>query len=237
MLFDAAISTILIAPLAGGFIVLCFLVSFALSRSSGFMGLRLKSIKDPVDGTLHVVSASIPPWNASSSNYSLTGVIQAPGLPATTVKRGGLASTSKWPQPGQDLPVTVSRANPTKFIIRWDEVDSSSAQGTRLADQLARSINQGQAGAAGSASNSSSVVIDARSDPALRQQVLGMLEGQGVGVDQLRTAGAGGPAASGASAVGDDVALLEKLSELHDKGALTDQEFAEQKAKILGSGA
>lgn len=235
MLFHAVISTTLIAPLAGGFIVLCFLVSFALSRSSGLMGLRLKSIKDPVDGTLHVVSASIPPWNASSSNYSLTGVIQAPGLPATTVKRGGLASTSKWPQPGQDLPVTVSRANPSKFIIRWDEVDSSSAQGTRLADQLAESINQGQAG--GSGLNSSSVVIDARNDPEVRQQVLGMLKGQGVDVDQLRPAAAGGPAASSGSAVGDDVELLEKLSQLREKGALTDQEYAEQKAKILGSGA
>ncbi len=235
MLFHAVISTTLIAPLAGGFIVLCFLVSFALSRSSGLMGLRLKSIKDPVDGTLHVVSASIPPWNASSSNYSLTGVIQAPGLPATTVKRGGLASTSKWPQPGQDLPVTVSRANPSKFIIRWDEVDSGSAQGTRLADQLAESINQGQAG--GSGLTSSSVVIDARNDPEVRQQVLGMLKGQGVDVDQLRTAGAGGPAASSGSAVGDDVELLEKLSQLREKGALTDQEYAEQKAKILGSGA
>ncbi|MGI8573076.1 MAG: SHOCT domain-containing protein [Solirubrobacteraceae bacterium] len=235
MLFHAVISTTLIAPLAGGFIVLCFLVSFALSRSSGLMGLRLKSIKDPVDGTLHVVSASIPPWNASSSNYSLTGVIQAPGLPATTVKRGGLASTSKWPQPGQDLPVTVSRANPSKFIIRWDEVDSSSAQGTRLADQLAESINQGQAG--GSGLNSSSVVIDARNDPEVRQQVLGMLKGQGVDVDQLRPAAAGGLAASSGSAVGDDVELLEKLSQLREKGALTDQEYAEQKAKILGSGA
>ena len=60
-----------------------------------------------------------------------------------------------------------------------------------------------------------------------------MLHGQGVDVDRLRTAGAGGPAASS----GSDVALLEKLSELHEKGSLTDQEFAEQKAKILGSGA
>ena len=148
MLFDAAINTALIVPLVSGVIVLCFLAAFALARSSGFMGLRLKSIKDPVDGTLHVVSASMPPWNASASNYSLTGVIQAPGIPASPVEHSGLASTSKWPQAGADLPVTVERAQPTKFIIRWDEVDSSSTQATRLADQLAQSMNQAGAGGA-----------------------------------------------------------------------------------------
>jgi hypothetical protein len=243
MLFDAAINTALIVPLVSGVIVLCFLAAFALARSSGFMGLRLKSIKDPVDGTLHVVSASMPPWNASASNYSLTGVIQAPGIPASPVEHSGLASTSKWPQAGADLPVTVERAQPTKFIIRWDEVDSSSTQATRLADQLAQSMNQAgaggaQSGAPGGAVSSSGIVIDARSDPALRQQVLGMLKGQGIDVDQLRAAGAGaGAGASTGGPVGADVELLEKLSELHEKGVLTDQEFAEQKAKIVGSGA
>jgi Short C-terminal domain len=243
MLFGTTFNTTLIVPLVGGVIVLCFLVAFILARSSGFMGLRLKSIKDPVDGTLHVVSASMPPWNASASNYSLTGVIQTPGIPATTVTHSGMASTSKWPQPGSDLPVTVERANPTKFLIRWDQIDSSSTQATRAAEQLAQSINQGQGAgtqpsAGGPGVSSSSVVIDARSDPALRQQVLEMLKGQGIDVDRLRAAGPGTRAdASTGPAVGDDVELLEKLSELHEKGALTDQEFAEQKAKILGSGA
>jgi hypothetical protein len=48
-----------------------------------------------------------------------------------------------------------------------------------------------------------------------------------------RTAGpAGGAAPAGAN---DSVAQLEKLAKLRDSGALTDAEFEQQKAKILGS--
>jgi hypothetical protein len=39
------------------------------------------------------------------------------------------------------------------------------------------------------------------------------------------------PAASGES---DTLAQLKQLGELHDQGVLTDEEFAAQKAKILG---
>jgi putative oligomerization/nucleic acid binding protein len=43
------------------------------------------------------------------------------------------------------------------------------------------------------------------------------------------------PPAPAAADSGDDMlAQLEKLGELHDKGILTDEEFAAQKAKLLG---
>jgi len=45
----------------------------------------------------------------------------------------------------------------------------------------------------------------------------------------------GFPAATPAPAAVDPVEQLTKLSALKDKGALTEEEFAEQKAKILGS--
>jgi hypothetical protein len=50
----------------------------------------------------------------------------------------------------------------------------------------------------------------------------------------------GGAPAAGAAATaapasgGDTVAQLEKLGKLHDSGALTDAEFAQQKARVLG---
>src|ERR687897_3581985 len=53
------------------------------------------------------------------------------------------------------------------------------------------------------------------------------------------TSGGGGftpaPASSGGSAGGDPVAELERLAKLRDSGALTEAEFEQQKAKILGS--
>ena len=43
------------------------------------------------------------------------------------------------------------------------------------------------------------------------------------------------PPAPAAADSGDDmIAQLEKLGALHDKGILTDEEFAAQKAKLLG---
>ena len=48
------------------------------------------------------------------------------------------------------------------------------------------------------------------------------------------------PAAGSAQPAGgvssEDVARLEQLGKLHEQGILTDEEFAQQKAAILGSG-
>jgi len=38
------------------------------------------------------------------------------------------------------------------------------------------------------------------------------------------------------AAPGDNAAQLKTLSELHDRGKLTDQEFASEKARVLGAG-
>jgi hypothetical protein len=42
------------------------------------------------------------------------------------------------------------------------------------------------------------------------------------------------PAAPAAPAAGDPMAEIQKLAQLHAAGALTDEEFAAAKAKILG---
>ncbi|HET8971030.1 MAG TPA: SHOCT domain-containing protein [Candidatus Nanopelagicales bacterium] len=54
-------------------------------------------------------------------------------------------------------------------------------------------------------------------------------------VAQALTAQQAQQAAASAAGGGDMVAQLEKLAGLHDKGILTDEEFAAQKAKILGA--
>ena len=43
------------------------------------------------------------------------------------------------------------------------------------------------------------------------------------------------PQAAPAEAAPDPIAQLKELGELHQSGVLTDEEFAAQKAKILGS--
>ena len=42
------------------------------------------------------------------------------------------------------------------------------------------------------------------------------------------------PAAAAASDAGDRISQLKQLADLHSSGALTDEEFATEKAKILG---
>src|SRR5262249_30208731 len=55
---------------------------------------------------------------------------------------------------------------------------------------------------------------------------------------EVRPVGGAGfapPPAPAASGGADPIAELERLAKLHDSGALTDAEFEQQKAKILGS--
>jgi hypothetical protein len=87
-------------------------------------------------------------------------------------------------------------------------------------------------------------VIDLSNDPAARAQVLGPVE-QMTGMDldgDGKVGGAGAPPASPPSTAppapssGDDaVSRLERLAALHRQGVLTDEEFAQQKAKLLDS--
>ncbi len=60
---------------------------------------------------------------------------------------------------------------------------------------------------------------------AMRQQA------QGAEQRRARTAQPAQPAAEGAS---DRISQLQQLAALHDSGALTDEEFAKEKSRILG---
>jgi hypothetical protein len=55
------------------------------------------------------------------------------------------------------------------------------------------------------------------------------------GVGGMQMGGMGGMPMPGQAAPADSTAQLEKLAQLHASGALTDEEFAAQKAKIIGS--
>ncbi|MEZ5099051.1 MAG: SHOCT domain-containing protein [Thermoleophilia bacterium] len=79
----------------------------------------------------------------------------------------------------------------------------------------------------------SRVVIDATGDSPLREQILAQLGLDEDAVAALKGArgGAGGP--TGDEPGDDPLDRLERLARLRDQGALTEAEFAEQKAKLL----
>jgi hypothetical protein len=81
-------------------------------------------------------------------------------------------------------------------------------------------------------------IIDARNVPGLREQMAKTLEQYGIQMPNAPTPGAPMAASSAATPAAphddDPVGKLEKLSQLHKQGVLTDDEFQAAKAKVLG---
>lgn len=188
-----------------------------------FKGMR---IKDPVDGTAQVVGSTQPPDSATSGNVNLTLVVQAEGIAATSVEHSCLAPTKKWPFPGETLPVTFDRADPTKLKIRWDDVPEAGDVAKQQAEALAAQLNQG--GAPGTVAGGG----DVNDIVAALQQAM---PGAQINVEGAEVIQAGAGAAPAGDGDDDRVAQLERLARLKDSGALTEQEFEREKARILGA--
>jgi hypothetical protein len=191
----------------------------------GLLGDSFKAMrmKDPVDGTAQVVGSTQPPDNATSSNVNLNVVVQAEGVEATSVEFSCIAPAKKWPFPGTTLPVTVDRADPTRIKVRWDDVPKSGDVAKQQADALAAAMSQGGAapGVTGAGGADVNQIV-----AALQQSMPGA---------QVNVQGAEG--ATPAAPAGDDddrVAQLERLAKLKESGALSEQEFEREKARILG---
>ena len=174
----------------------------------GLLGdwVKSKRMSQPVRGTAQVVSATMPAEDATSSNCSLNLVVSAEGLEPTPVEHTAMASVKRWPSPGMTVPVTVDLADPTRLKIHWDDVATNKQSAMQQAELMAEMMKGGARATAQGAGMDFGAVI-----------------GQATGA-------AGGQAKSAA----DDVAgQIEKLSQLHASGVLSDQEFADAKRKLL----
>ena len=173
---------------------------------------KSKRMSQPAQGTAQVVSASMPPYDASSANCSLHLVVSAEGLEPTPVEHTAMASVKRWPTPGVTLPVTVDLADPTRLKIHWDDVPTGDQSAMQQADQMAEMMKGGVGG----------------TGPGARD---GHQRGDRGAGDAAGRRGAAGQHAEPAA---DDVAgQIEKLSKLHDSGSLSDEEFADAKRKLL----
>jgi hypothetical protein len=167
---------------------------------------KSKRMSQPVQGTAQVVSATMPAEDSTSSNCSMSLVVSAEGLEPTAVEHTAMAKVKRWPSPGMTLPVTVDLADPTRLKIHWDEVQTNRESAQQQAEQIAEMMKGGAGATAPGAGMDLGAVI------------------------QQAAAAAGQQANPGA----DDVAgQIEKLSRLHDSGALSDAEFADAKRKLL----
>jgi hypothetical protein len=167
---------------------------------------KSKRMSQPVRGTAQVVSATMPAADSTSLNCTLNLVVSADGLEPTPVEHTTMASVKRWPSPGMTLPVTVDLADPTRLKIQWDDVQTNAQTAKQQAEQMAE-VMKGGAGATAQGA------------------------GMDLGAAIQQAAGAAGQQAKPAA---DDVAgQIEKLSQLHDSGSLSDEEFADAKRRLL----
>jgi hypothetical protein len=223
-----------------------------LAKQSKKARRAVANMSDPVRGIATVVSSSdFRPVLGSGVSMSgawecsMTCVIRAEGVPAQTMHFDGDAPTARWPWPGKELPITVDRAAPGDWVVHWDEVPTGSEASQAAADSLAASMRTSgeQAQSLGQLLGGATVVgpgnvVDLRGNSEAREQVLRALGAQGIDVGATKPAGtgdAGGSDRPAPGAGGDLSEQLARLGELHANGTLTDAEFQEAKAKLLGS--
>jgi len=180
-------------------------------------------------------------------------VISVPGHPAFPVDDQYMVKVKKWPSPGGTLPIVASQSDPTKFKILWDEIPNWDVGAASQAQQLAAAMNQqppppqewqppaGQPG-------TPTVMINGRPATPDELKQYEVMTGMDLDGDERIAGGAPAPvgglqamiagamAQQGQPAADDRVAALERLAALKASGALTEAEFAAEKARILGTG-
>jgi hypothetical protein len=170
-------------------------------------------IKDGEQGQAVVQSSSMPS-RARSYNVSMWLDVYLEGREPYRIEHECMVPATKHPWPGTRLPVVVDRQNRERIDIQWDQLKS-------VDERMAAGGPAPAPGAGLDAGQGEPQVVDLRGTP------LG---------DQLREAlGAQGAGGSG-NAVEDRLEQLKRLGELRDAGVLTQEEFEQQKARILGGG-
>lgn len=218
------------------------------------MGLFRRNRTDDTEwivGTARVTSASSPHSGDGSAMF-MNGVfhfvVEVPGVPAFAVEERRITRTRRWPQPGMVLPARVSRTDPPEYEIDFDAIpnwDDAARQQAEMQAAMMRGEAVPGAMAGGMLGGMAGNVQFIGGSPAdLPPEKLAKLEaflGQDLNGDGVigGTPAAAAPAPAGwappsVPAADDRLAQLERLARLHASGALTDDEFAREKARLLG---
>ena len=214
------------------------------------MGLFSRKPEDGVSGVAHVVAATAHSGRSTHQTCRLNLVVTVTGWSPYSVEHSQICPAAKWPNPGEQLAVIVSRSDPTRLKIDFDAMPDAATVARQQAEQMAAQMRHGGAGAFAAPGATVQIVGGSASDipPDLRaglEQMLGVdLDGDGrVGGPGAPTFAPPGFTAPGSTAPGpsapsggsdDRLAQLERLAALHRAGALTDAEFAAEKRRLLG---
>jgi len=185
----------------------------------------------------------------------MTLVVEAPGIPAYSFSyRKWAVRVSKWPSPGEALPVTVDPADPREVEVLWDEVLTGRESAQQEAERMVAMLRRQQQGPPGpgpgpgqAAGPAAGTTYGGVTDVVgqLQQMFPGAVinvDGQPVAPGQAPPAppappmpgGPGGVQVVASQSDADPVVRLEKLARLRDAGIVDEAQFAQLKAQILG---
>lgn len=228
----------------------------AFDKLKNFMNV---DIKDGVRGQAHLQSVSQPTESGTSGNCRMWLDVYVEGWEPYRLKHHCMVKMTKWPSPGERVPVMVDRENKERIDILWDEV--------KTVDELMSEGTPGQA--PGQVTVEMPGIPPGSIPPGMEEQVrqamemaqqmmgqMAQMQGSQVPPGIPPTPGAVPPTPPAAGApppppgadpqveelaestgnmVLDRIAQLERLAKLRDEGVLTDSEFEAEKAKVLGA--
>jgi Short C-terminal domain len=186
-----------------------------------------KILKKGMPGRATIVEMGALDRGGTSFNLPMTLQVHVEGITPYEVEDQWMVKAKDAIGLSGSIPVMVDREHHEKVAIDWDGVRAQYEQEKAARQQALASggiegatvtIGEGQ-------------VIDASANPQLAEQLSQALGQLGITADQQQAEGFGSQPAD----AGDDaISQLERLSALRASGALTDEEFEQQKRRILG---
>lgn len=195
--------------------------------------------KDWLRGTARVVGVNRPPHAATHGRIVADVVVEAPGLAAyATEYKEMVVSISKWPGPGEVLPVLVNPKDHDDLDVLWNDVRTADQVSRERAEQMAEALRARSDPTGWSSPTIAGAVPESAIEGALVDSLRQMFPDADVtiGPDVSSTpAGAsdGRPTVVASQSSTDPVERLEKLAALHASGIVDDIQFAALRAQIL----
>jgi Short C-terminal domain len=186
-----------------------------------------KVLRKGIPGRATIVERGALDRGGTSFNLPMTLQVFVEGITPYEVEDQWMVKAKDTVALDGSIPIKVDPENHEKVAIDWETLRAEYEQ--EVAARREALAAGGPAGAG--VTMGTPTVIDANADPQVMEQVSQMLGQMGISVQGQPT----GFASDGAGSDADDQLFqLERLSALRSSGALTDEEFEEQKRRILG---
>jgi hypothetical protein len=189
-----------------------------------------KVLRKGMPGRATIVEMGALDRGGTSFNLPMTLQVHVEGITPYEVEDQWMVKAKDAVALDGSIPIKVDPSNHEKVAIDWETLRGEYEQ-----EKTARREALAAGGPTGATVNiGAPQVIDPNADPEVMEQVSQMLGQMGINV-QGQPASATGFGSDGGADTEDQLSQLERLSALRASGALTDEEFSEQKRRILGS--